>query len=372
MRILKVNGTEEKTGENFNVTEVGEANGNIFQLIESSWDLLRPHLTDTRFSEDALFKNQIMYPELACREALVNAITHRDYSNEGRGIEVKIFDDRLVIKNPGELLSSISIKDLESLTGVHQSRNTYVARVLREAGHIRELGEGIRRIHDLLRSNDMVAPVIKSENKTYSITLFYKYVYSPEEKLWLEEFDGIELSREQKTVVRLGVNGRLISAKEIFENVGIVDEKVYRELIESLREKGILTATMSSNEASYHKKKYGGSRKAVPRYKIVKPESESIDQLEEEDRSDYARIYVGNIPYDVVEEQLYSSLEKFGEVVDVIIPRWGGGTRDGQSKGFCFVEFDKRLSANNALNSSSPILIDGRKLRLKEADKVLK
>ncbi|MEP3387267.1 MAG: ATP-binding protein, partial [Reichenbachiella sp.] len=302
VRILKVDGTEEKTGENFNVTEVGEANGNIFQLIESSWDLLRPHLTDTRFSQDALFKNQIMYPELACREALVNAITHRDYSNEGRGIEVKIFDDRLVIKNPGELLSSVTIEDLKSLTGVHQSRNTYIARVLREAGHIRELGEGIRRIHDLLRSNDMVAPVIGSENKTYSITLFYKYVYSPEEKLWLEEFDNIDLSREQKTVVRLGVNGRLISAKEIFENVGIVDEKVYRELIESLRQMGILTATMSSNEATKFKRKYGGSRKAVPRYQIVKPNTEDVEQVQEEDRSDYARIYVGNIPYDVKEE----------------------------------------------------------------------
>lgn len=372
VRILKVNGTEEKTGADFNVTEVGEANGNIFQLIESSWDLLRPHLTDTRFSQDALFKNQIMYPELACREALVNAITHRDYSNEGRGIEVKIFDDRLIIKNPGELLSSITIEDLKSLTGVHQSRNTYIARVLREAGHIRELGEGIRRIHDLLRSNDMVEPVIGSENKTYSITLFYKYVYSPEEKLWLEEFDDLELSREQKTVIRLGVNGRLISAKEIFETVGIVDEKVYRELIESLRAIGVLTATMSSNEASKYKNKYGGSRKAVPRYQIIKPNTKEISQIQEEDRSEYARIYVGNIPYDVKEEQLYSALEKFGEVVDVIIPRWTGGFRDGQSKGFCFVEFDKRLSANNALNSSDPILIDSRKIRLKEADKLIK
>lgn len=372
VRILKVNGTEEKTGEEFNVTEVGEANGNIFQLIESSWDLLRPHLTDTRFSQDGLFKNQIMYPELACREALVNAITHRDYSNEGRGIEVKIFDDRLVIKNPGELLSSISIDDLTSLTGVHQSRNTYLARVLRESGHIRELGEGIRRIHELLRSNDMVEPVLESENKTFSITLFYKYVYSPEEKLWIEEFDKFELSREQLTVIRLGLNGRLVSAKEIFETVGIIDEKVYRDLIHSLRKLGILTATMSSDDAYKVRKKYGGSRKAVPRYKIVKPEAGGIDEIQEEDRSDYARIYVGNIPYDATEEQLYKALEKFGEVVDVIIPRWSGGYRDGQTKGFCFVEFDKRLSANNALNSIDPILINSRKIHLREADKMKK
>lgn len=371
VRILKVNGTEEMTGERFNVTEVGEANGNIFQLIESSWDLLRPHLTDTRFSQDAMFRNQIMYPELACREALVNAITHRDYSNEGRGIEVKIFEDRLVINNPGQLLSSISISDLKSLSGVHQSRNTYIARVLRETGYIRELGEGIRRIHELLRSNDMVEPILESKSKTFSITLFYKYVYSPEEKLWLEEFDNLTLSREQKTVIRLGVNGRLISAKEIFDTVGIIDEKEYRELIQSLRILGILTTTMSSNEATKYKKKYGGSRKAVPRYQIHKPTNESVQSTVEEDRSEYARIYVGNIPYELKEEHLYEVLGKFGEVVDVIIPRWASGPRNGQSKGFCFVEFDKRLSANNALNSTSPVLIDGRKLQFKESNKLI-
>ena len=371
VRILKVNGTEEKTGEQFNVAEVGEANGNIFQLIESSWDLLRPHLTDTKFSQDAIFRNQILYPELACREALVNAITHRDYSNEGRGIEVKIFDDRLVISNPGELLSSITISDLKSLSGVHQSRNTYIARVLRETGFVRELGEGIRRIHELMRSNDMVEPVLNSMNKTFSITLFYKHVYSPEEKLWLEEFDSLTISREQKTVIRLGVNGRLISAKEIFDNVGIVDEKEYRELIESLRKHGVLSTTMSSTEASKYKHKYGGSRKAVPRYKIHKPSTQSIQVMEEEDRSEYARIYVGNIPFDIKEEKLYEVLGKFGEVVDVIIPRWTGGDRDGQSKGFCFVEFEKRISANNALNSTNPVLIDGRKLGFKESKKLI-
>ena len=268
-------------------------------------------------------------------------------------------------------MSSITIGDLKSLSGAHQSRNTYIARVLRETGYVRELGEGIRRIHELMKSNDMVEPVFESQNKTFSITLFYKYVYSPEEKLWLEEFDNLTLSREQKTVIRLGVNERLISAKEIFEAVGIIDEKKYRELIESLRLLGILSTTMSSNQASRYKMKYGGSRKAVPRYQIHKPTKDVIQEMQEEDRSDYARIYIGNIPSDINEEQLYGVLSKFGEVVDVIIPRWSGGARNGQSKGFCFVEFDKRLSANNALNSTSPILIDGRKLIFRETNRVI-
>lgn len=368
VRIFKVRGIEEKTGKDFNVTEVGEANGNIFELIESSWDLLRPHLTDTKFSDDALFKTQIMYPELACREALINAITHRDYSNEGRGVEVKIFDDRLSISNPGELLSSITLKDLENLSGAHQSRNTYIARVLRETGYIRELGEGIRRIFDLMRSNDMIAPKLISSIKTYSITLFYKHVYTKEEQLWLDDFKTFELSREQKTVVRLGVNGRLISAKEIFETVGIVDEKAYRELIESLRLIGLLETTLDANEISKQRKKHGGSRKAVPRYTIHLPNEKMIQKSQEDvDRSEYARVYVGNIPYDIEEKDINDALSKFGEVVDVIIPRWNN---TGQSKGFCFVEFDKKIYATNALNSSNDIFIKDKKLYLREADKI--
>lgn len=128
---------------------------------------------------------------------------------------------------------------------------------------------------------------------------------------------------------------------------------------------------MSSKEATRFKHKYVGSRKAVPRYQIHKPTTESIEEMGEEDRSDYARIYVGIIPYNIKEEKMYEVLGKFGEVVDVIIPRWSGGARDGQSKGFCFVEFEKRISTNNALNSTRPVLIEGRKLGFRESNKLV-
>jgi len=271
VRILRVRGTEEKTGENFNVEEVGEVNGNIFQLYEQSWELLRPNLTETRFSKDAIFKTQMIYPELACRETLINAITHRDYSLEGRGIEVKIFDDRLEILSPGKLLSTITIKDLEELKGVHESRNTYIARVLREFGYIRELGEGIKRIFELMKSNDLVKPKIESPNKSFIVTLFYEFVYSKEEKLWLDQFECFDLSREQKTVVRLGFNGRLISTKEIFDEVGIVSEDYFRQLIESLRELGILDSKISRADVFKEAKRKRVSNKSVPRYQIVLP-----------------------------------------------------------------------------------------------------
>lgn len=74
---------------------------------------------------------------MACKEALINAIAHRDYSIEGRGIEVYVYDDRLEIKSPGMLLSTIKIDDLEKCIGIHQSRNSYIAKVLKEVGYMR-------------------------------------------------------------------------------------------------------------------------------------------------------------------------------------------------------------------------------------------
>jgi ATP-dependent DNA helicase RecG len=365
VRILRVKGIEERTGENFNIEETGETSGNIFQLIEQSWELLRPNLTETRFSKDAIFKTQIIYPELACREALINGITHRDYSLEGRGIEVKIFDDRLEILSPGKLLSSITIKDLEELKGVHQSRNAYIARVLREFGYIKELGEGIKRIFELMKSNDLVKPKLESPNKSFVITLCYKFVYSKEEKLWLDNFESYGLSREQKTIIRLGFNGRLISTRQIFDEVGIVSEDYYRQLIESLRKLGILVNKLTREETYTFAKRNRISRKAVPRYliniptnKIIKPVS-----VEETDTSDYAKIFIGNLPFNTTVTQVENALQQFGEISDITIPI---DHFSGRSRGFAIVEFEQKESVIKALNSKTPVLILGRKLFIQE------
>lgn len=367
IRIFRVKGTEEKTGDNFNVHEVGEISGNSFQINEQSWEMLRPHLTETRFSKDAIFKTQIIYPEAACKEALINAITHRDYSLEGRGIEVKIFDDRLEILSPGKLLSSLTIKNLEELKGVHQSRNAYIARVLREFGYIRELGEGMKRIFELMQSNDLVKPKLESPNKSFIITLYYKFVYTKEEKIWLEGFEEFNLSREQKTVVRLGINGRLISTKEIFEQVGIVSEDSYRQLIESLRKLGILHNMLSRTAAHNLAFKKGISNKSVPRYQITIPTQNIIPLKNEEiDTSDYAKVYLVNIPYALTESEISAIFEQFGEVSDVSLPK---DFITGKTRGFGFVEFEKKESAKKALNNKTPIIIGGRKVSVQEYKK---
>jgi ATP-dependent DNA helicase RecG len=368
VRILRVKGIEEKSGENFNLIELAEISGNIFQLYETSWEALRPHLTETRFSKDGIFKNQIIYPELACKEALINAITHRDYSLEGRGIEIKIFDDRLEILSPGKLLSSITIKELEELKGVHQTRNTYTARVLREFGLVRELGEGIRRMFDLMKSNELIPPKLESPNKSFIVTLYYKYIYNKEEKLWLDNFENYNLSREQKTVVKLGINGRLISAKEIWENVGIIDTEYYRQLIDILQKKGILISEIKKPLAQTLAKRQHVSVKSIPRFKIVLPNSlsDKIEIDKEYDKSDYAKLYITNLPFSTTENQLEDFFSRFGEISDISIPK---DHYTGKARGFGFIEFEKQEVANKILNDKTPIYFEGRKIYIQEFKK---
>ena len=367
VRVLKIDGTELLSGDQFNVSVDNEETGNTLDLIEKSWDLLRPHLTETRFSKEARFMSQIMYPELACREALVNAIAHRDYSNEGRGIEVCIFSDRLEIASPGGLLSSLNIEDLRNLTGVHQSRNSLVSRVLKEVGYMRELGEGMRRIYELMKSNDLTPPDLYSDHNGFVVILHHKYIYSKEQKLWLEGFDRFELSREQKTIVLLGYNMHIISPKEIWGAVGIVDTDYYRQLLESLRNLGILSRSVPKARAITIARKRHIPVKQVPQFsvRLTSTSPLPLKRTEFDDDADYSKLYVVNIPYTIKEEDLIDIFKRYGTIADVSIPI---NRYTGLARGFAFVEFEYQKDAQRALGSSGKISLEGRTLYMQKAE----
>lgn len=360
VRVLKIDGTQLKTGQEYNVTHDQETNQNIVTLLDESWNLIRPHLVETRFSQDARFKTQIIYPELACKEALTNAIAHRDYSNEGMGIEVNVFTDRLEIISPGGLLSSVSIEDLRKLTGAHQSRNSLVAKVLRELGYMRELGEGMRRIFKLLRDSDLTPPLLASTADRFSIALSQQLIYTEEERLWLDNFSRFALSRDHKTVIRLGYNNHIISPKEIWDACGIVDTEYYRRLVDDLYQFDIMYKARKDwdiiNEA--HRKRV--PKKHVARYMIRMPqEKRAVVSRTYDEPREYAKVFVANITPETTKNQLYDLFQQFGEVSDISIPI--DFTTSG-NKGFAFVEFEERSAAEKAVASSKKVILSERSL----------
>lgn len=271
VRVIRVPGTELKTGRDYHVTSDETARGNILQLVTAAWEKLRPHLVETKMTPDALFRERVMYPEDACREALTNAITHRDYSLEGQGIEILIFDDRMEIRSPGGLLSSVALEALRDLRGTHESRNALIAKTLKEMGYVREMGEGMRRIFRLMRDADLVPPELQSEPGRFCMALHHKSVFSDADQRWLDEFKPFKLTREEMLIALLGKDGTLLSPQQIYDRLDLVDWDVYRSIIEQIQAKGVLYNTMPQGLKVRKARANRVSQRLVPRLAVRQP-----------------------------------------------------------------------------------------------------
>ena len=264
VRIVRINGTELGVGAKYNVLQDDPIPGAILQLLDESWDNLRPYLARTRFETNGLFRESLIYPESACREALVNAISHRDYSREGSSIEIFIFDDRMEFKSPGGLLASITIEKLTKLQGVHESRNVLIAKTLRELGYMREMGEGIPRIFSAMRNSELVDPQFYSDKETFCLTLRHQSIFSKQDIEWLEGYREFDLTKNEQRVVLQGKDGHLLSTNEIIRLAGIVDTDDFRALYEHLRLKGVLFNSKPNAGA-------GGRKREMGRFNVRKP-----------------------------------------------------------------------------------------------------
>jgi predicted HTH transcriptional regulator len=95
-------------------------------------------------------------PLPAVREAVINAITHSDYSQKGAPIRVAVFDDRVEVESPGLLPFGLTVDDIQA--GVSRLRNRVIGRVFRELGLIEQWGSGIGRMIDTCRSHGLPRP----------------------------------------------------------------------------------------------------------------------------------------------------------------------------------------------------------------------
>ena len=292
VRVLRVAGTELKTGREYNVTRDEPIVGRFLTLLITSWEAVRPHLVQTRLESSGLFEERIVYPEAACREALTNAIAHRDYSDEGRGVEVYVFDDRMEVRSPGALLSTITIADLKALTGAHESRNPIIARVLREIGYMREIGEGVRRIFLLMKENALLNHQIRI--RQFFITIHHESIFSERDQRWLAGFEAFDLTPEEMKVVLLGRNGVLFSTQQVFDLLGLVDTEQWRILIEGMQIKGLVETGQ---------RKSGGRK--VPRFRIRNPQDCERD-IAELTRAIGRRKQLTNKEVQAIKEQLSS------------------------------------------------------------------
>ena len=267
VRVVRVQGTELGVGGKYNVVQDELIEAPITKIIEDAWEALRPHLARTRFQSTGLFRESVIYPEFACREALVNAIGHRDYSREGSAVEILVYDDRMEIRSPGGLLSGISLDQLKSLSRVHETRNILVARALRELGYMREMGEGILRMFGAMRESELVDPELTTNQEHFGVTLRHQSIFNRQDIEWLESYREFDLAKNEQRVVLLGRDGHLLSTNEIIAVTGIIDIDDFRALYEALRRKGIVYSARAATTGR------GIRRRELGRFR-VRPSSE--------------------------------------------------------------------------------------------------
>jgi ATP-dependent DNA helicase RecG len=373
VRIFTIGGKERRSGEAFNIVKDDIVADNVVKLVETAWERLSYALTmHTSLTDKAKFQQSYLYPQIACREALINAIVHRNYAIQGRGIEISIFSDRLEILSPGKLLSTISLDDIRKLKGAHESRNPLVARVLREIGYVREMGEGIRRIFDVMRSNALAEPDIQSSNDDFIVTLYHRSLYDPRVKLWLSLFDDFKLSENQTAVLALGFEGREFSTQDIIDRLGIVDTDQVRQILTPLRQLGIVVRTKNDAKAISISKARKIPKRAVPMFKVIGSPGDAKRDGQRSDDSDLSpidaasqgKLNLGNINYKTGVQSIVEALEAYCSVLSVDMP--ASSTNPDYNRGYANLVVQP-LSGTmvDLLASLQGLKVDGRRLSVR-------
>lgn len=149
--------------------------GNAFQIMKAANDFLMRHLPVASFFVDTQMEriDKPILPVLAIREALSNAICHKNYSIPNSAITLAIFDDRLEIWNCGTLPSSLNLEDLKH---IHKSypRNRAIARVFYLRRYIETWGTGTTKMIDLCRENNDPDPVFTEYSGGFAVTFYFR------------------------------------------------------------------------------------------------------------------------------------------------------------------------------------------------------
>ena len=145
-------------------------NGNAFMLLANAERFLRDTLPIAgRFEQDRFERiDEPLYPPLATREALANALCHRDYSVGGGSVGIAIYADRLEVTSSGSLHFGLTP---EKLFAPHESRpwNPLIARTFYRRGIIEEWGSGTLKMADLATSAGLPTPEIEDGDDCVSV-----------------------------------------------------------------------------------------------------------------------------------------------------------------------------------------------------------
>jgi ATP-dependent DNA helicase RecG len=184
--------------------------GNLFVQLENSLEILRTKYLVSNIKYEGIHRRDILeYPYEALREAIINALIHRDYSGTSQ-IQIRVYPDKLMIMNEGKLPPEIPVEKLKT-NHLSIPRNTLLAKIFYYAGFIESWGHGTIKIVENCIEQGLPEPDFVEEHGVMAV-IFYK-------DKWNEE-----------NLKKLGLNERQIKAVTYIKENEKITNKEYQEI----------------------------------------------------------------------------------------------------------------------------------------------
>jgi len=167
------------------------------------------------------------YPIEVLREAIINALVHRDYEIEGAKCYVIIDENSIVVKSPGLPVKPIRFEDFKELKAPSLSRNPKLMAVFNAMNYVEERGIGMREMKSLPEEHNLPRPAITWQDPYINIAF-------PRTHQYIETIVGTEIYRQLNEEERIGLvyiqeRGQ-VSKSEYAEHFGFNDKKAQRHL----------------------------------------------------------------------------------------------------------------------------------------------
>jgi len=234
-------GETGNSGQRF--VDSANIDGPIPQMVVETVRTVSRNMKHGAIVKGALRENVPDYPLPAVREAIANALMHRDYSNEGQGtpVLVDMYPDRLEISNPGGLFASLTVDQLGERGGT-ASRNQFLARILEDVPYtdyngdtgrvVENRGSGILTINRELEDALMDKPIMRSTLDDFVITFRHR-------KMTEAEDAGYTRKNVEEAILAYFADHKSASTSEIAKASGM-SAKTVRRYINELLDEGLL------------------------------------------------------------------------------------------------------------------------------------
>jgi ATP-dependent DNA helicase RecG len=189
-----------------------EFRGTLPAMIDAARDAVLGKLSRHAVVNGFVRRDLLEYPEIAFREAIVNAVAHRDYGLEGSFVQVRLFSDRLEVQSPGGLGGHLTV---ENIAYEQYARNPYIVRLLEDHGYVERRGLGVDNMMRAMVDAGRELPLFEDRGSSFWVTL-----------------RGRQPVRPRRDLVRLGLNDRQVRAVDYLEENSRLTNREYQALFD--------------------------------------------------------------------------------------------------------------------------------------------